>query len=128
MKENPPMTSNEVLLAKAKRQLQNSMLILESAPEIDAKACEDSATLALTAARLLLRLAGRIDVPRPDPVKVVKPKKKPKVVTEVPRTKEEQRKSARRGGGIVNVSGMEYETEKAKVKKSGSKTKRPASR
>lgn len=70
---------NSVLFEKGARQLAGALALLngKTVSTIDANTLEEVATLSLVATRLLLRLAGRIDVPRPDPVVVVKKRPKP---------------------------------------------------
>lgn len=70
---------NAVLYEKGTRQLAGALALLKgkTAETIEANTLEEIATLALVATRLFLRLAGRIDVPRPDPVVVVKKRPKP---------------------------------------------------
>jgi hypothetical protein len=70
---------NAVLFEKGTRQLAGALALLngKTASTVDANTLEEVATLSLVATRLLLRLAGRIDVPRPDPVVVVKKRPKP---------------------------------------------------
>lgn len=111
----PPLTSNEVMYGKGKRKLEAALRLLgDDANAIDAKTLDDACTQALIAVRVLQRLAGRIDVPRPEPIKVEKKRPKPKTV----KTPEP---TARRGSvgktQIIDVSGAEAETKPLKTKK-----------
>ena len=117
--------NNEIMVAKAKRQLEGALSMLNS--EINAKNCDEAATLALIAARLLCRVAGRIDNPRPVVVEPPKRKPRPSVVRELPKTEKEIKKSARVGMTIIDVSGNDSEP-KPRVKKDGIKSKRPSRR
>lgn len=88
--------NNSTLFVKSKKDLDGALRMIEGKDEttIDAISLENAATLALTAVRNMLRLAGRIDVPRPQTILVKPTKKKKPVAVPPPRSLED---SARRG-------------------------------
>jgi hypothetical protein len=77
--------NNDTLFAKSKKDLDGALRLIEgkNAETIDAISLENAATLALVAVRNMLRLAGRIDVPRPQTI-LVKPAKRKKPVAPPP--------------------------------------------
>lgn len=97
---------NAGLFAKGKHHLSGAVALLKNKTDetVSASELDEIATLLLVSTRLFLRLAGRIDVPRPEPVTVVK-RPRPKPVEKAPvKTAAE---SARRAGGrdmVFNVS------------------------
>lgn len=87
--------NSATLFAKGKHHLNgaNDLLDGKTAETITAADLDSLATLLLVSTRLFLRLAGRIDVPRPETI-LIKPKKpRPKPI--VPASKKTPEQSAR---------------------------------
>lgn len=87
--------NSATLFAKGKHHLNGAVDLLEgkTASTITADDLDSIATLLLVSSRLFLRLAGRIDVPRPETIVLPPKRQKPKPVPTSKKTPEQSARS-----------------------------------